>query len=291
MPRSSPLAYKPKEFVMSNRLRVPSSLSWLFCAFFAFFFASHAQAQDNKPKDENKAPAAKPADPNAKPADPNAKPADPNAKPADPNAKPADPNAKPADPLQSAGVSPDRHRFQLLSIEEKTSSLKEKIFRSKAKLMLLQESLLQGAISTGKIIIVHDNQMGASFYLRSISYNLSGNPIFNKTDYEGSLNNSKAKKFVAFTNTLQPGRYTLSVDLLYRGDGLGVFSYLKKYNFRIRSSYTFQVQEGKSVEVSVVAFEKNPLTSQLTDRPAVRYDMKIRDLTAKPKNLQQEAKK
>lgn len=187
-------------------------------------------------------------------------------------------------PSEGSSVQSDRHRFQLLTIEEKTGSLKEQIFRSKAKLMLLQESLLQGAISTSKVVLVHDNRMGSSFYLRSISYTLSGNPVFTKTDYEGSLNKASARKFVAFTNTLQPERYTLSVELVFRGNGLGVFSYLKQYRFRVRSSYTFKALEGKSMEISVVAFEKNPLVTQLTDRPTVQYDVKIRDITAKRKD-------
>ncbi len=187
-------------------------------------------------------------------------------------------------PSEGSSVQSDRHRFQLLTIEEKTGSLKEQIFRSKAKLMLLQESLLQGAISTSKVVLVHDNRMGSSFYLRSISYTLSGNPVFAKTDYEGSLNKASARKFVAFTNTLQPGRYTLSVELVFRGNGLGVFSYLKRYRFRVRSSYTFKALEGKSMEISVVAFEKNPLVTELTDRPTVQYDVKIRDITAKRKD-------
>ena len=187
-------------------------------------------------------------------------------------------------PSEGSNVQSDRHRFQLLTIEEKTGSLKEQIFRSKAKLMLLQESLLQGAISTSKVVLVHDNRMGSSFYLRSISYTLSGNPVFAKTDYEGSLNKASARKFAAFTNTLQPGRYTLSVELVFRGNGLGVFSYLKRYRFRVRSSYTFKALEGKSMEISVVAFEKNPLVTELIDRPSVQYDVKIRDITAKRKD-------
>ncbi len=177
----------------------------------------------------------------------------------------------------------DRHRFTLISVEEKVSSLKEKVFRSKAQLLLLQETLLQGEISTSKIKLVHDDKIGNSFYLMSAAYSLDGTPIFSRSDQSGSLN--KKRKFNLFSGSIRPGTHELSVELRYRGNGFGVFSYLRGYKIRIRSSYSFSVQEGRAVTIRVQPFQLN-WTYPIRKRIKVQYKMKANKLVVKRKKLQ-----
>ena len=68
-----------------------------------------------------------------------------------------------------------------------------------------------------------------------------------------------------------PGDHSLTTNLEYRGHGYGIFSYLKGYRFRVRSSHTFSAPEGRRVSVRVVAYEKGGPTAPLEERPAVRY--------------------
>ncbi len=177
----------------------------------------------------------------------------------------------------------DKHLFRLIQIEEKTNSLKEKIFRSKAQLMLLQESLLHGVISTAKISLGYENKMGSAFYLKEAQYFLDGTPLYSKIDYNGNLQNQR--KLTIYQGSIQPGQHTLSVKLIYRGNGFGAFSYLSKYKFVIKSSYTFRAEEKKRLDIKVVAYEKNWLTTPLKERPTVRYDVTIHELTAHRKKL------
>ena len=65
----------------------------------------------------------------------------------------------------------------------------------------------------------------------------------------------------------------ISVYLEYQGYGYGFFSYLKGYKFKIKSSFTFNAEEGKLTTVRIVGFEKGGLTTELKDRPSVRYDV------------------
>lgn len=206
---------------------------------------------------------------------------------------------KPSAPVKPATQTPsgathktaitDKHRFKLVRIEEETNSLKEKIFRSKAQLMLLQESLLNGAISTAKLILSFDNRMGSAFYLKEVTFSLNGTPLYTKIDYNGSLNNKR--KFVIYQGSVQPKQHTLSIVLNYQGNGFGAFSYLNKYKFKIQSSYTFKAEERKQVEIKIVGYEKNWLTTPLRERPTVRYDVKIRKLSSRPKKLKIGGKK
>ena len=72
-----------------------------------------------------------------------------------------------------------------------------------------------------------------------------------------------------------PGEHTLSAVLQYRGHGYGIFSYLRGYSFKTRSSRTFTVHEGKAFKLEVVGYEKGGVTTPLEDRPDVRYIMSV----------------
>jgi hypothetical protein len=189
---------------------------------------------------------------------------------------PADTGQAPAtrsDPSAPA-VEDSEHAIKLRGLEERVNDLKERIFRSKARLILLRETVLNGVISGAKAVIVHRNEMGSSFSLESVSYSLDGAPIFNKTDAQGDLD--EREEIELFNGSIVPGNHNLSVFMLYRGNGYGVFSYLKGYTFKIKSSYAFTAEEGKVTTIKVVGYEKGGITTDLKDRPAVRYDVEVK---------------
>ena len=175
---------------------------------------------------------------------------------------------------QTTGGSGDKpaYNLKLRDIEERVNDLKEKIFQSKARLIQLQEVVLHGTISGAKAKVVHRNEMGASFSLARAQYSLDGTPIFNRRDSgEGEL--ADADEIEIFNGTVAPGNHQISVYLEYRGNGFGIFSYLNDYKFKIKSSYTFTAEEGRITSVRVVGFEKGGITTELTERPTVRYDI------------------
>ena len=175
-----------------------------------------------------------------------------------------------------AGKSPrtaeESFNTRVRTLEEQVVDLKEKIFRSKARLQLLQETVLGGDLSTGaRAVLFHRNEMGNSFVLESVAYALDGAPIFTRTDENADL--SKREELEIFNGRIVPGQHQLAVKLVYKGHGYGVFSYLEDYRFKVQSSYTFNADPGKVTTVRVVGFEKGGLTTDLQDRPAVRYDI------------------
>ena len=168
----------------------------------------------------------------------------------------------------------EQNDLKVRTLEERVSDLKEKIFRTKARLMNLQEMVIGGDISTGaKAVLLHRNEMGSSFYLESVAYALDGAPVYSKADLDGDL--SSREEFEVFNGRIVPGNHQVSVQLTYRGHGVGLFSYLEGYRFTVQSSYTFNAEPGKALTVTVVGFEKGGLTTELKDRPAVRYDVDV----------------
>ncbi|HEX5752278.1 MAG TPA: dihydrolipoamide acetyltransferase [Archangium sp.] len=181
-----------------------------------------------------------------------------------------------------ARTADEAFNTRVKTLEEQVVDLKEKIYRSKARLQLLQETVLGGDLSTGaRAVLVHRNEMGDSFVLESVAYALDGAPVYTRTDETEEL--SKSKELEIFTGRIVPGQHQVAVRLVYRGHGFGVFSYLEGYRFKVQSSYTFNAEPGKVTTVRVVGFEKGGVTTDLQDRPAVRYDIESSRDSGKPK--------
>ena len=177
------------------------------------------------------------------------------------------------DPPQAAAPSESMdagtYAVRLRDLEQRINELKEQIFRSKARLSLLAETVLEGVVGGGQAVIIHENRMSQSYKLVRVVYALDGAPIFTKADEEGSLGDQE--EFEVYNGSIVPGEHTVTVNLEYRGHGYGVFAYLKGYRFKVRSTYTFAVPEGRVSTLHVVGYEKGGPTTPLEERPAVRY--------------------
>ena len=176
---------------------------------------------------------------------------------------------KPAAAAPSKSMDAGTYAVRLRDLEQRINALKEQIFRSKARLALLAETVLEGVVGGGQAVIIHENRMSQSYKLVRVAYALDGAPIFTKADEEGSL--GEQKEFEVYNGSIVPGEHTMTVNLEYRGHGYGVFAYLKGYRFKVRSTYTFTVPEGRVATVHVVGYEKGGPTTPLEERPAVRY--------------------
>lgn len=161
------------------------------------------------------------------------------------------------------------YAVRLRDLEQRINELKEQIFRSKARLSLLAETVLQGVVAGAQAVVVHENRMSSSYRLVRAVYALDGAPIFNRADEEGTL--GEREQFDVYNGSIVPGEHTITVNLEYRGHGYGIFSYLKGYRFRVRSNYSFTAPEGRAVTLRVVGFEKGGPTAPLEERPAIRY--------------------
>ena len=162
---------------------------------------------------------------------------------------------------------------RLRSLEKNVNELKEQIFRTKARLNLLKETVLGGTLGASRAVIRHKNEMGNSYTLIKAVYALDGVQIYSKADETGRL--GEMKEFDVYNGAIQPGSHTLSVVMLYQGNGYGVFSYLKGYKMTVKSSHTFVAGEAKATAITVVGYEKGNMTTNLQDRPAVDFRVNV----------------
>jgi nucleoid-associated protein YgaU len=186
---------------------------------------------------------------------------------------PAVPEAEaeaPAADDKSAEQAASDYNRELLTIEEEVHSHKEKVFRAKATLQLLKEIVVQGNSAGSRATIMHENKLGRGYTLESISYYLDGQGKFSKADPTGGLDDMR--EFKVFEGAVPPGSHNITVNLRLRGNGFGVFSYVKNYTFAVQSSTAFTAEEGKSCKVRVVMDERKGIGRSFIERPHVEFE-------------------
>lgn len=160
-------------------------------------------------------------------------------------------------------------RRELRTVEEDVSNLKERVFRSKATLKLLKELVIDAAASGSRVVLWHVNKLRGGYSMESIQYFLNGKNVFSKVDPGGTLDTVREIK--VHEQTVPPGTHNLQVNMVLRGKGYKIFSYLRTYQFKVQSSYTFKVEEGKISLIRVLADSRGGLRN-FVERPTIQYD-------------------
>jgi hypothetical protein len=104
-----------------------------------------------------------------------------------------------------------------------------------------------------RVELAFTNELGGSFVLMSVELRLDGELVGEQV------------------STVPAGEHEVSVRARYRGEGHGIFSYLKEYKFDVKSKHTFRAPPLKTIAITAVCFERGGPTTELSDRPAIRW--------------------
>lgn len=255
---------------MGRRLAV--SVVMLGCA---LYMGSHSRSALGAPAGDKPAAGARPGAP--------APAARPPAGEATPRAATSPPGApRPAEPTPGAAAVPkaqQSYSIKLRELAERVSTLKELVSQTKIRLNLLKESVLGETTAGSELVIIQDNQMGGSFRLVAFRYLLDGKQLEAKTSLTEKDSERGTRNIYA--GPAMDGVHILTVEFVFRGHGFGVFSYLRGYRYRIRSSYRFKASVGTGTTVRVIPFERGSAFTPLKQRLSVRYEKKVSTLAIK----------
>jgi len=76
--------------------------------------------------------------------------------------------------------------------------------------------------------------------------------------------------------TLPAGDHEASVRALYRGEGHGIFSYLKEYKFEVKSTHEFRAPPLGTIALTAICYERGGPETELSDRPRIRWVEELR---------------
>jgi hypothetical protein len=131
----------------------------------------------------------------------------------------------------------------------------------------------------GRLYLTLADELSESFVLVQAAVALDGNFLLycpRPEDPQRSLD--MTQNFLAFDGPLTAGPHALSIALLYRGHGQGIFSYLSGYTFRVESTHEFALAESSLVVLRAAARERGGPETALEDRPFIVFE----DRSAEP---------
>lgn len=190
------------------------------------------------------------------------------------DAKPeAAPSIAPAPKPSAPAMDGSTYAVRLRDLEQRIDELKEQIRRSHTRLSLLTDTILSGGVAGSRAEIRFQNEMGGAYRLTRAVFILDGEVQYNQRDERGAL--ADQREIPIFSGSVPPGDHTIQVHLQLQGHGYGVFSYMRGYQFEVKSSHSFTAIEGKTTNVQILAYERGGSTTAHEERPAVRYIEKV----------------
>jgi hypothetical protein len=180
-----------------------------------------------------------------------------------------EPAPAPAVAAPAASSDIEDHQVLLDQLNARAEALAGNITALGHKIMLLRESVVAGSFGPTRVLISHTNDVGSSFSLTSVVYYLDGKEVFRKTVLDGQPELLRETELV--NGPMKPGPHELRTEMVFSGNGGGLFSYLAGYKFNVASKYAFDVPEGRLTSIRAVAVWKDDVTLQPKDRLAVEY--------------------
>lgn len=146
--------------------------------------------------------------------------------------------------------------------------LREDIFRSRSRLFLLREQILEESLGGAQTVISHVNEFGKAFDVVSVVYSLDGNQIYAAHADGSDIENQKRVELIK--TSVLPGAHNLSVQLVIQGGGRGIFAYPKAYRYTITTSHAFTIDSGQTIELDVIGYALKG-AKVYAERPQIRF--------------------
>lgn len=170
-----------------------------------------------------------------------------------------------------------RTNQRLREIGNQVDTLKEDTFATKSRLLLLRESVLRRSIAGSKIVVVHENDIGAEFELVQVHYGLDRETRWSRGPVtDGSLDGMDAT--VVIDERLVPGAHLLSVSMVLKGRPWGIFTYMEGYTVTVQASHSFTAEEGIAHEIVVRLTENDGFFTSIEERPTITFEASTQPL-------------
>ncbi len=186
-----------------------------------------------------------------------------------PEANPAPVDGPAAGVTSQTAIDGATYDVRLRDNQARVEEIADKIRR-----LRIQLALLSGVSSippaAARLEIEIDNEMTRAFRLVHARVVVDDVVQLDKPDSGGDLARQNKLPIAA---AAVPGNHTVRAVMTYRGEGFGIFTYLRGYTFELTSSYTFAVGEGKTARVVGTAYEGGDETTPLQQRPRLTWSM------------------
>jgi hypothetical protein len=175
-------------------------------------------------------------------------------------------------PLSDAGKKEARSDQPV--VKDDIDRMKEDVVNKKAQMLLFKQLIKnEGIESTYPIVsISHVNEMSSRYKIYSMVYSIDGERVYSYYLEDNAAKQPLNRETQVFKGPIIAGTHELTVDIVYKGNDSGIFSYINEYKIPTQLKRSFKVDKGQNLDVQIVGYEKGWALTDFKDRP----DLKIK---------------
>lgn len=159
----------------------------------------------------------------------------------------------------------------LSAISTQVDAMKTEIMSEKLQVLVLKDLLKKEGLdgSRKSLMIAFRNKLGKRYLVDSVTYKLNGEIIYQYVSEDRIVASStKNAPLKQFETKVVPGPYNFEVQVIYRGNDSGVFSYVKDYRITREEKMAIDVKKGNQIIVNT--FESGGVFADFKDRPQLK---------------------
>lgn len=164
------------------------------------------------------------------------------------------------------------NRKDMSAESAQVDALKTEVTNSQTQVLILKDLLRKEGLdgSRRSLYITFDNQMSKRYLIDSITYKLNDDIVYQYVA-EDTMGIGKKYEFnKQFETKVVPGPYSLTVQVVYRGNDTGVFSYVKDYRITREEKLNLDIKKNQITKISVNSSESGGILSDFKDRPQLK---------------------
>ncbi|MBN2494998.1 MAG: hypothetical protein JXR96_10440 [Deltaproteobacteria bacterium] len=166
-------------------------------------------------------------------------------------------------------ASSDPTETRLRELQQQVDRVNDQLGHFIGRVRQMQQVIAEGSLGArSEVQLFAADELSSAFELVSIQCALDGKRV-----YSGDA--SAVGERPIFHIHLEPGPHALVVRMTVQGRGYGLFPYAEGYRIKLTSSHTFSAERGRRIDLTIVSFERDALTTPFAQRPAVRYDIRL----------------
>lgn len=170
------------------------------------------------------------------------------------------------------------HKATLDDIRARSEALQGRLLAAREKVLALRSEIIRDNLTPTRVLLVHKTDMGPSFKLEQIDYELDGVLITSRTD---PLMDA-AGQLEILNGEVRPGDHELRVTLTFLGTGAGPYASVGGYRFKVPSSFKLTTPNARLTEATVVSSVRPDADLDPRQRFSVRLEATSIPLVPRP---------
>lgn len=161
-----------------------------------------------------------------------------------------------------------------MSYADAVDSLKDQALNAKTQMLVLKELIKKEGLDGKKrrLFVEFKNTMGSRYAIDSVTYKIDGDTVYSflLNDVQDLPIEQRVPK--NFDTKLVTGSHLFEVQVIYKGNDSGIFSYLRDYSVTKEEKLNINIDTSDSTKIEVTSYEKGWVFTDFKERPQLKVE-------------------